>query len=127
MSLSNGFMMYSLAPADIASLMRVHPDTKAELIPLHPHNATLHVRLELGLPGLLLFAAFYPVACLLLLRRCPVGPPLAGGLAAITVGFVGGQLSFSVWQSWWLSAQFCGAAMLLAVLAGGRKGGTADT
>lgn len=107
---------------DIASLMRTHPDVKAELIPLHPHNATLHVRLELGLPGLLLFAALYSVCCLLLLRRCPAGPPLAGGLAAITVGLVVGQLSFSVWQSWWLSAQFCSAAILLAALAGRRTG-----
>jgi O-antigen ligase len=81
-----------------------------QLMPLHPHNGALQVRLELGLPGALLGAAL-----LLLLggaaARSGHPPAAAGALAAATVT---GMLSFGTWQAWWIAAQL----LVLVALAG---------
>ena len=102
--------------ADILAASPYGPDSVVPVFSLHPHNATLHTRVELGLPGMILYAALFCLACLALLRRYSVGPGLAAGAAVITSAFVTGQLSFSVWQSWWLSAQILAVAMLLAMI-----------
>lgn len=107
--------------ADIFAVTWFGPGAKVELMPLHPHNATLHLWLELGAVGAVLYAALYAL-CLLGLLRIPVPrAALAGGAGAITGTFVLGQLSFSVWQSWWLCAQFLVAA--LYILMARRDGG----
>ena len=72
-------------------------------LPLHPHNASLQIWLELGAVGALL------AACL------AASVLLAGGASPAAVGVVAsasvtGQLSFGVWQPWWI------AALLLAVV-----------
>lgn len=102
--------------ADILAVSPYHPKSRVPVTSVHPHNATLHIRVELGLPGMILYAALYCLVCLALLRRYSVGPGLAAAAAVITSAFVTGQLSFSVWQSWWLTTQFLAAALLLAMI-----------
>lgn len=99
--------------ADILAVTWFGRDAKIELMPLHPHNATLHLWLELGAVGAMLYAALYAL-CLFGLLRIPLSRAALGGGAGVVTGtFVLGQLSFSVWQSWWLCAQFLAAAFYI--------------
>ncbi len=85
---------------------------EAQALPLHPHDAALQWRLELGLPGALLGLALL----VLVLER------LAGGRAprwprALALGYAAAALtvallSFGAWQAWWLSTLWLGAALL---------------
>jgi len=90
---------------------------KAELrsLPLHPHNAVLHTWLELGLVGLMLYLALIAICVRSVIRRTADRIPLATGMATASAAVVVGQVSFSVWQSWWIAAQFLAAAIVLAV------------
>ncbi len=103
--------------ADIMAVMSNDPAVEVELLPLHPHNASQQMRVELGVPGVLLYALLFVVCCMALLRRFPDGPPLAAGGGALVAVFVIGQLSFSAWQSWWISAQFLSVCLFLAMMA----------
>ncbi|MGJ3261485.1 MAG: O-antigen ligase family protein [Rhodospirillales bacterium] len=75
-----------------------------ELMPLHPHNATLQLWLELGVPGVLIGALVY-----LLLFRYRFGDAMSDvevfikplTLAAV---FVVANATYGIWQTWWLSA-----------------------
>ena len=86
-----------------------------EILPLHPHNAFLQVRLELGIPGAILFAAL-------------VGAffaKVAGGnedrfAAAVITGAAGAYLtvasvSYGIWQNWWFA--FAWALAVLTAMA----------
>jgi len=83
-----------------------------ELMPLHPHNATLQLWLELGIPGILIAAgAFW------LIFRHRLGA--AGGAADVYVKplmllavCVSWNATYGLWQSWWFSA----LALALAVM-----------
>ena len=109
--------------ADIMSVTYFHRGAKIELMPLHPHNTALQLWLELGGIGAVLYATLY-VVCLIGLLRLPLTRrALAAGAALVAAVFVIGQLSFNVWQSWWLCAQFLTAAFFL-LLAG--RGGEAS-
>ncbi len=85
-------------------------------MPLHPHNAALQWRVELGLPGTALCLAILGwslwrvgfTARLLPERRAAA---LGFAAAALVIGLV----SFGAWQAWWLSclwttAAFCAGA-----------------
>lgn len=76
----------------------------AHRLPLHPHNAALQVWLELGLVGGVLAAALV-VAILL-------GAATPAAIGAAVAGAATGQLSFGVWQPWWIAT-----LVLVAVLA----------
>jgi len=87
-----------------------------ELLPLHPHNAALHVWLELGALGALV-GAFIVASTVLRIDRTfepGAGQVLALSAAATTiaVAFVG----FGIWQSWWIGAIGLTAACTVAVL-----------
>ena len=103
--------------SDIVGVMSYQPTATVELLPLHPHNASQQMRVELGMPGILLYALLFALCCLALLRRFPEGPPLAAGGGALVAVFVIGQLSFSAWQSWWISAQLLCVCLFLAAMA----------
>ncbi|MCH7937860.1 MAG: O-antigen ligase family protein [Proteobacteria bacterium] len=89
-----------------------------EIMPLHPHNAALQVRLELGLPG----AAIAAVLVFVVFRSfgfvpaSPFGPGiLAGaGTAYMTVG----GLSYGVWQNWWISVAWIVACLAWLAIQG---------
>ncbi|MGJ3258561.1 MAG: O-antigen ligase family protein [Rhodospirillales bacterium] len=76
---------------------------RAELLPLHPHNAVLQVWLELGVPGLLLL-------CVVLWRTyMPPGwenfprRELLIRTLTVTAVFIAASATFGIWQSWWLA------------------------
>ncbi len=82
-----------------------------DAIPLHPHDCSLQVWLELGLPG----AALVTILWLGLLRRVVSQPGRmrqAAGAGAMTAYLTIGAVSFGLWQPWWL------AVGVLAILAG---------
>ncbi|MGO8917723.1 MAG: O-antigen ligase family protein [Stellaceae bacterium] len=84
----------------------------AQALPLHPHDAALQWRLELGLPGTLL-ALVLLGRVLERLAGIRVRPPwraLALGYAAAALAVA--LLSFGAWQAWWLSTLWLGAAFL---------------
>jgi O-antigen ligase len=87
------------------------------MLPLHPHDAALQWRLELGLPGALLCIAIVALA-LWRIAGSPSTPPphraLALGCAAAVLTVA--MLSFGAWQAWWLSSIWLIAALLAGVL-----------
>ncbi len=89
-----------------------------EALPLHPHNAALQWRVELGLPGtaLCLAIAFWVLwRTGFRARLMPIDRAAVLGFAATAM--VIGLLSFGAWQAWWLSclwmiSALCGGAMV---------------
>ena len=89
---------------DTQSYLNSHLEKKNfSAIPLHPHNNTLQIWLELGLIGCLLFLLLY----LLLWKK------LAEKISKystknifLILPFIGvlyiNQISFGLWQTWWL-------------------------
>lgn len=77
-------------------------------LPLHPHNAALQWRLELGVPGVILGAALiymlFGAA-----RRYERHSDRAIAVGMIVSGLVIALLSYGIWQSWWV------ATLLLSV------------
>ena len=91
----------------------------AEHIPLHPHNAALQLRLELGWPGTILGAAgilalIWSLHCLLpdrLDRACTA--------AACAVGAIHAMVSYSLWHEWWIT--FLIVTVLFLIAASSRR------
>jgi O-antigen ligase len=93
-----------------ADLMQWFAEPHLRLLPLHPHNGPLQIRLELGWVGTLLAAA---TALLLGLAAARSQMP-AAATGVLVSGFVTFFASFGVWQNWWL----CVAALALVIAAG---------
>ena len=86
----------------------------APWMPLHPHNAALQWRLELGWPGSLLAA----LTVLWLLRQIVIAlPPTAraSALALVAGSLVVAMLSYGFWQAWWQSALWLIGALMVAL------------
>lgn len=87
----------------------------AETLPLHPHNALLQMWLELGIPGLL-FALIAVVTILAKITRYISGrKELATALTVIFSATLTAELSFGIWQSWWLVFLWVLAALTIAI------------
>jgi exopolysaccharide production protein ExoQ len=84
----------------------------AEAMPLHPHNAALQWRLELGLPGTLLIVVLLGRVLWRLARQAMPHWRRALGFAYAGAACTVALLSFGAWQAWWLSALWLGAALL---------------
>jgi O-antigen ligase len=84
----------------------------AAQLPLHPHNAALHIWLETGLVGAVL-AAVLVAALALTLGAMPA--ITAAGLGVLASGMVTGLLSFGVWQHWWVATLMLAAVVLGAL------------
>jgi O-antigen ligase len=85
-------------------------------MPLHPHNAILQCRLELGLPGAVLGSLV--VLYLLWHVSAPeTGPPAvrATSLAVIVGSVVVAMLSYGLWQAWWQSSLWLIGALMVAI------------
>lgn len=104
------------AKASLAVIMpKAELDPGALALPLHPHNAALQWRVELGLPGTVLCLA----ALLWILWRVGWRAPLAPAQRAAALGLAGAalviaMLSYGFWQSWWQSCLWLVAALLAA-------------
>jgi exopolysaccharide production protein ExoQ len=81
-------------------------DASEVALPLHPHNAALQWRLELGVLGALLGAALFVVATVCAQRYGRNRMTQAAGSATVASAFCIAMLSFGAWQSWWLSSLF---------------------
>ncbi len=84
-------------------------------MPLHPHDALLQWRLELGVPGTLLGVALilwalYRVGWKFDLGREAQAMALGWGAAVTVIAL----LSFGIWQEWWLSCILLTASLLAA-------------
>jgi O-antigen ligase len=96
-----------------------------QALPLHPHNAGLHIWLETGLVGAGLAAALM----LLLARRVARAPGLtrvqATAATAAAAAYVAmAQMSYGVWQEWWVAAvAWAAAATALTGPAAGERSG----
>ena len=89
-------------------------------LPLHPHNAILQIWLELGLPGIILFVGL----CLLIIIAS-INPIRSRFESAIIFGqlvtILGiANLSFGMWQAWWIAAIWLSAGFMALVTETGR-------
>ena len=84
----------------------------AEKIPLHPHNFTLQIWLELGAIGATLVAALLGFLAI----RCN-GPPLRRAIlgATLVTAVTIASLSYGIWQGWWFAALWLLATMAAAL------------
>ena len=85
-------------------------------MPLHPHNAVLQWRLELGLPGL----ALCTLGVLWILARIADSGSVARRSRAIGLSLTASTLvvalvSYGVWQAWWQATFWLLAAVTLAI------------
>ena len=93
---------------------------RATKLPLHPHSATLQLWLELGLPGVLLATTIVVLGFLSAARAQAQRFKRAGILAAATAGFVIAEMSYGIWQGWWLASLWILAAFAVFALTGAR-------
>lgn len=82
------------------------------LVPLHPHNGPLQIWLETGLIGAALASACVIIGTAMAARALK-GSRLARASACATLaaGAVIANVSFGVWQEWWIAALFTAAAL----------------
>jgi O-antigen ligase len=85
----------------------------AQILPLHPHNAALQWRLELGVPGAVIALAFLALA----LSRAAGFASSATALGFAGAGVTIALLSYGAWQAWWLSSLWVGASFIVATAA----------
>lgn len=110
-------------------------------IPLHPHNMSIQVGLELGYIGLFLLAAVWVLLILRIGRGAQGAPaeaffelrelskaeaslqtdPRPYALATLSAVFVIAQLSFGIWQEWWLALMALVTAIYLMARTASQK------
>ncbi|MCZ8150202.1 MAG: O-antigen ligase family protein, partial [Roseomonas sp.] len=91
---------------------RVAFGQNAAQLPLHPHNAALHIWLETGIVGAVLAAALLAT----LAFGLGATPAIASaGLGVLASGIVTGFLSFGVWQPWWVATLMLVAVTFVAL------------
>jgi exopolysaccharide production protein ExoQ len=86
-----------------------------EIMPLHPHNAFLQIRLELGIPGAIIAAAlvyFFFSGIGAVEDRFAAAVMTGAGGAYLTVASV----SYGIWQNWWLAFAWLLAALTVMAL-----------
>jgi O-antigen ligase len=100
---------------------KLRPPIGVEVMPLHPHNSLLQVRLELGLIGAAIMAGVIGRGLALAARHGERA--MAGIHAAMLAGYlVVGLFGYGVWQNWWIAAGWLAWAIGRTVLASDRDG-----
>jgi len=91
-------------------------DPAEQALPLHPHNGVLQIWLELGIPGIALLAGL--VTWMLLRVRDAPWPAVdkAASLALVAAAFVIVNLSYGIWQGWWVAALLFAATFGVGIL-----------
>lgn len=84
-------------------------------LPLHTHNALIQVWLETGLAGLALILGILGATVRALPRSGPDRAGPACAIATMTTGFAIAQLSFGIWQGWWMASLGLMAVMVAAL------------
>lgn len=86
----------------------------SQFLPLHPHNGFLQIWLELGLVGTVLATVLITalLKSILIDERRSADRAFVGG--TYVAAFILFQLSFGVWQSWWIGLLWLTAAITVA-------------
>ena len=92
------------ASRSFGDLRNVQGDNR-QLMPLHPHNFTLQIWLELGVVGIaILLWIWWALTRVLLLLSQRAPPDVSAAIVATFVAaLVVASLSFGFWQTWWQS------------------------
>ncbi|CAN0402964.1 unnamed protein product [Discosporangium mesarthrocarpum] len=90
-------------------------DVSEPALPLHPHNAALQWRLELGILGVLFGVGLILVSTEMTRRYATERTARAGAVAAIGATFAIAMISFGAWQTWWISGMFLIAGITVLV------------
>jgi O-antigen ligase len=90
-------------------------DVSETALPLHPHNAALQWRLELGILGVLFGAGLMLVSTEMARRYAAGRVARAGAVATVASTFVIAMISFGAWQTWWVSSMFLIAGFTVLV------------
>jgi O-antigen ligase len=99
--------------------------TFGENIPLHPHDASLQLWFELGVPGAVLGALAWGFVFWQFARAAPDRRRFAAtGCAVGTVCLTIGAFSFGLWQEWWICLMALGFAA--SMLVGRQSAGTEE-
>lgn len=85
-------------------------------MPLHPHNAFLQVWLELGVVGVIALALLFVGLLQAAWRLSRERWSRAAAAAAIVTALPPFVLNFGVWQAWWISALWLGAALTVGFI-----------
>lgn len=86
----------------------------AKPIPLHTHNNSVQVWLELGLVGVFMFAGFLYYVVKSTLKYQEDRLKMACFMAFLANYFIIGQLAFGIWQNWWIATGVLVAGLLKA-------------
>ena len=81
-------------------------------IPLHPHNLWAQVLLELGAVGFMLLIGFVVATLRLIAALHADRSMIAMVVAAITTYLLIGNISYGMWQNWWLAIAWLIAGFL---------------
>ena len=87
-----------------------------DVLPLHPHNATLQAWLELGVIGALIISGLFTAATITIRRNVEGRLERAASYATLAAALINAGLSFGVWQGWWISTLALVAVMLTALV-----------
>lgn len=89
-----------------------------EQLPLHPHNATLQIHVELGAVGVFLAVGLL-VLGMVYASHQPADSLAARVLLAVLVAIlVIASISYGIWQSWWIASMALGGIFSEAIIRG---------
>ena len=92
------------------------PGDMREMLPSHPHNFSMQILLETGLPGTLMVVALV-IAAFSKIRNSKLELPYQSVAVATLLSYlVIDSLAYSMWQEWWVSAGFMAWIMLRSVM-----------
>src|SRR5262249_38949885 len=91
-------------------------DVNIRAIPLHPHSASLQIWFETGAVGAALAAGTLIAAGFALSRLLANNRPTAAASCATlaSLGLIA-NVSFGLWQEWWIATMFIAAALTAAI------------
>ncbi len=106
-------------------------DTGKERLPLHPHNGVLQIWLELGYIGIILLALLIPFSFIAVAGKSISTPGFTARGGTIIFLFTAANITFGIWQSWWLATILLSFAIACAwekdALIGGNKDVTKES
>lgn len=86
------------------------------VLPLHPHNAALQWWVELGFPGVAIVLVLLTYIFFSLARAGLDRARIAMAAAMISAYLVIANISYGVWQNWWLAVAWMMGAYFLAIM-----------
>ncbi len=81
-------------------------------LPLHPHNVIAQIWLELGLPGIVMFIGLLSFILLKVVKLDYSKFEVAMIFGQIATVLVIANLSFGIWQAWWIATLWLSASVM---------------